>query len=161
MCVCACVRACVCVVCVWCARARVCVCVRACAEKHSPNFATEIFVVVVCCSFDMTDQVVHPPNTARTGLPVFCACICDATARHALTRLDLHPTSLSCMFYESYSAGNTLPTALLLSRQGLSSLRSPSSEPRLSSSDILAKNALPGSSSSELENTTDHEMPRT
>ena len=150
MCVRACVR--VCGVCV-------CACVR--AEKHSPNFATEIFVIVVCCSFDMTDQVVHPPKTARTGLPVFCACICDATARHALTRLDLHPTSLSCMFYESYSAGNTLPTALLLSRQGLSSLRSPSSEPRLSSSDILAKNALPGSSSSELENTTDHEMPRT
>ena len=148
-----CVRACV--------RVCVCACVRACvrAEKHSPNFATEIFVIVV--SFDMTDQVVHPPKTARTGLPVFCACMCDATARHALTRLDLHPTSLSCMFYESYSAGNTLPIALLLARQGRSSFRSPSSEPRLSSSDIFAKNALPGSSSSELENTTDHEMPRT
>ena len=81
MCVCVCVCVCVCA----------CACVR--AEKHSPNFATEIFVIVV--SFDMTDQVVHPPKTAKTGLPVFCECMCDATARHALTRLDLHPTSLS------------------------------------------------------------------
>ena len=87
--------------------------------------------------------------------------MCDATARRALTRLDLQPTSLSCMFYESYSAGNTLPTALLLARQGRSSFRSLFSEPRLSSSDILAKNALLGLSSSDLENTTDHEMPRT
>ena len=139
----------------------VCVCVRACAcaENHSPNFATEIFVIVV--SFDMKDQVVHLPKTAKTCLPVFCTCMCDATARHALTRLDLHPTSLSCMFYESYSAGNTLPITLLLARQGRMSFRSPSSQPRLSRSDILAKNALPCSSSSKIENITDHEMPRT